>query len=190
VLKSIRDGNEASAPDNTETYMYIDDCTHTFEELAHTVLPAHMTRLAAALESRRPMSLFGEQKVGPVGLARRCGILADFPGCYVLIDGEHPVYVGISRKVLSRLRQHVRGRTHFDASLAYRIAQRRHPTSGKRATVMNDAAFKRAFEDAKAYLAGLQVSFVQIENPLELYVFEAYAAMSLHTYEWNTFRTH
>ncbi len=55
---------------------------------------------------------------------------------------------------------------------------------------MNDAAFKQAFEQAKAYLAGLQVAFVDIDNPLELYVFEAYAAISLRTYEWNTFRTH
>ena len=41
-----------------------------------------------------------------------------------------------------------------------------------------------------AYLASLSVSFVPIENTLELYVFEAFAAMSLRTHEWNTFRTH
>lgn len=170
--------------------MYIDDCRHTFEELVHSVLPAHMVRLETALGNRRPMSLFAQPKAGPVALARRCGLPGDFSGCYVLIEGERPVYVGISRKVLSRLRQHVRGRTHFDASLAYRIAQRRCPTKGSRTVAMNAPLFNKEFESAKRYLASLDVSFVDIQNPLELYVFEAYAAMSLRTHEWNTFRTH
>jgi hypothetical protein len=170
--------------------VYIDDCRHTFEELAQSILPAHMKRLEIALKNRHPMSVFAQLKAGPVSLARRCGVPGDFSGCYVLVDGDRPVYVGISRKILNRLRQHVRGRTHFDASLAYRIAQSRQPTGGKRTAAMNDPAFLGAFDRAKEYLSGLDVSFVEIQNPLELYVFEAYAAMSLHTHEWNTFRTH
>jgi hypothetical protein len=170
--------------------VYIDDCRHTFEDLARSVLPADMKRLEAALVNRRPMSMFALPKTGPATLARNCEVPGDFSGCYVMLDGERPMYVGISRKVLSRLRQHVRGRTHFDASLAYRIAQRRRPTAGNRTAVMNDPEFGAEFEKAKRYLAGLQVSFVPIQNPLELYVFEASAAMSLRTHEWNTFRTH
>jgi hypothetical protein len=170
--------------------MYIDDCRHTFEELARTVLPGHMDRLEAALRDRQSMSTFAEENIGPVTLARRCGVPADFSGCYVLIQVESPVYVGISRKVLRRLRQHVRGRTHYDASLAYRIAQRRQPTAGNRTAVMQNPEFRLVFDSARAYIASLAVSFVPIENSLELYVFEAYAAMSLRTYEWNTFRTH
>jgi hypothetical protein len=170
--------------------LYIDDCRHTFEDLARSVLPAHMKRLEAALERSRPMSLFAQPKMGPIALARSCGVPGDFSGCYVLLEGQRPVYVGISRRVLSRLRQHVRGRTHFDASLAYRIAQGRRPTVGSRTTAMGNASFGAEFEKAKQYLAVLRVSFVEIQNPLELYVFEAYAAMSLRTHEWNTFRTH
>jgi hypothetical protein len=172
------------------TTVYIDDCRHTFEELTQTVLPGHMKRLEAALKERKPMSMFAEPKIGPLALAKQCEVESDFCGCYVLLEGDRAIYVGISRKVLTRLRQHVRGRTHFDASLAYRIAQHRLPTSGRRADVMNDPGFRQAFEDAKRYLAGLQVAFIDIKNPLELYVFEAYAAMSLRTHQWNTFRTH
>ena len=47
----------------------------------------------------------------------------------------------------------------------------------------------RGRDPAKA-LAILLGAYVDIENPLELYVFEAYAAMALGTFEWNTFRTH
>jgi hypothetical protein len=84
----------------------------------------------------------------------------------------------------------MRGKTHFDASLAYAIAQRRVPTPGGRAAAMAIPAFRAAFAEAQRYIGGLRVAFIPIQNPLELYVFEAYAALSLGTYEWNTFRTH
>jgi hypothetical protein len=98
--------------------------------------------------------------------------------------------VGISRSVLARVRQHVLGRSHFDASLAYLIAQRRLPTKGKRSANMENPDFRSAFEAAQYYLRGLLVATVKIENPLELHIFEAYAAMELGTWEWNSFRTH
>ena len=50
--------------------------------------------------------------------------------------------------------------------------------------------FQSAFKEAQAYLSRLEVAYVAIENPPELYVFEAYAAVALRTFEWNTFRTH
>lgn len=170
--------------------VYVDDCQYTFQELANTVLPAHMERLRAALLAARPASEFGQAGAGPIAVARRLQLPADFSGCYVFVDGERPIYVGISRKVLSRLRQHMRGKTHFDASWAYSIAQRRVPTPGGRATAMTAPQFQKAFAKAKRYISGLSVAFIAIENPLELYVFEAYAALSLRTHEWNTFRTH
>ena len=170
--------------------MYIDDCSHSFDHLANIVLPAHMARLREQLLLAKPALEFAAEKEGPASVARRFGLSGDFSGCYVLIEADRPIYVGISRKVLSRLRQHLRGKTHFDASLVYAVAQRRCPTPGHRSTVMESPVFQRAFADAQAYLCSLRVAFVQIENPLELYVFEAYAAMNLGTYEWNTFRTH
>jgi hypothetical protein len=170
--------------------MYIDNCQHTFEELARSVLPGHMKRLERALTDSRPASMFAQDRNGPATVARQIGLPGDFSGCYVLVDGDRPVYVGISRKVLSRLRQHLRGQTHFDASFAYAIAQRRQPTPGSRDVAMGTPKFREAFDGARQYLASLSIAFIEIDNPLELYVFEAYAAMSLRTHEWNTFRTH
>ena len=169
--------------------MYIDGCEHTFAHLTNIVLPAHLARLRADLPQARPASTFAEDGNGPATIARRLGRSGDFRGCYVLVDNTRPIYVGISRKVLSRLRQHVRGQTHFDASLAYAVAQRRRPTNGHR-TVMTKPEFRAEFETARNYLRGRLVSFVDIENPLELYLFEPFAAMDLGTHEWNTFRTH
>lgn len=170
--------------------MYIDDCRHTFDDLANRVLPGHMERLKVALHNPLPAARFAEPSLGPKSLARALGLKGDFSGCYVLLEADVPRYVGISRHVLSRLRQHFLGKTHYDASLAYAVAQRRSPTPGHRSAVMADQRFAAAFRDAQAYLMSLNVAYVDIENPLELYVFEAYAAMALRTSDWNTVRTH
>ena len=58
------------------------------------------------------------------------------------------------------------------------------------AEAMKDPEFRRVFDSMRQYLLGLHVSIVEISNPLELYVFEAYPAMELDTAQWNTFATH
>src|SRR5881296_554202 len=105
--------------------MKVDDCSHTFEELSTSVLPAHMRRLQDALAAPWKTSTFAERGSGPETIARQLGRDGDFKGCYVLADGGRPIYVGISRTVLARVRQHLTGTTHFNASLPYLMAQRR-----------------------------------------------------------------
>ncbi|CAI8921067.1 MULTISPECIES: hypothetical protein [Pseudomonas syringae group] len=174
--------------------MSLHECKHTFEELAQTVLPEHMSRVRAALETPWAMEGFSAKGVGVKSLLRTLGFSEDFSGCYVLIDNGVPIYVGISRSVFARLRQHVFGKTHFDASLAFRIAMQRHPdrTVEKltRAKAMDDPLFGTSFAEAQAYLRSLHVAVVEIENPLELYIFEPYCALALDTHQWNSFKTH
>ena len=55
---------------------------------------------------------------------------------------------------------------------------------------MSDPNFQNEFEKAKSYLKSLNVAFIEIQNDLEIYLFEAYCAMQLDTAEWNTFKTH
>jgi hypothetical protein len=170
--------------------MRIDDCIHTYDDLALKVLPEHFKKLELSLRAQWPAELFSRTGFGSRALAKDLGFSGDFSGCYVLSEPSRPVYVGISRKVLTRVRQHMLGKTHFDANLAYSIAQRNCPTGGQRATAMESECFKAAFSEAQAYLRRLHVAAVQIDNPLELYVFEAFASMALGTSEWNSFRTH
>ena len=170
--------------------MPVDCCPHSFEDLATTVLPGFMIQLRKALVAPHHASVFGAPGKGPVTIARELALRGDFSGCYVLIEKGRPIYVGISRGVLARLRQHFTGKTHSDASLAYSIAQRRSHTPGQRSKAMNQPTFQREFDEAQLYLRSLQVAFIEIQNPLELYVFEVYAAIELDTHQWNTFRTH
>jgi hypothetical protein len=170
--------------------MPINRCLHKFEALAEAVLPKYMERLRKSISQ----SVRAHQFVAPGGLPRDLATqikkgARDFPGCYVFLRGTRPVYVGISRKVRSRVRQHIRGRSHYEATLAYRMAKGTRRV-GARAKNMKSPAFVRRFTLAKQRLSTHRVACVVIRNPLELYIFEAYAAMALDTARWNTFETH
>ncbi len=149
-----------------------------------------MREIRVAMENSRPLAEFCVAGVGVKTIVRRLGKQDDFSGCYVLLRDGKPFYVGISRGVAARLRQHGRGTTHFDASLAYRMACEKVPHHTTRAAAMEDPVFRDAFDEAKQLLIGSSVAFIEIPNALELYLFEAFCAMELDTHEWNTFRTH
>lgn len=173
--------------------MPIDNCTHTFAELSATVLPAHLERLKAALQSPMPATTFAEFTTARGALAKigeTIGRTTDFPGCYVLLDEDRPVYVGISRGVIKRLLQHLNFDTHSAASLVYKIASMDFPHEMKRDQAMKDDQFREVFLTAQGRLREMSVAFVQIDNDLELYLFEVMASMHLDTDVWNTFRTH
>lgn len=170
--------------------MVIDDCTHSFEELARRVLPIHLERLQINIATPLSMADFAERGAGTKTLLKRCRLAEDFSGCYVFLEREKPVYVGISRTVFQRLSQHVKGTSHFDATLAYRIAESGMHTRESRTKRMANPEFRSLFNGKKEYLRTLKVAYVEIQNPLELYVFEPYCAMELDTNLWNTFRTH
>lgn len=174
--------------------MAVDGCPHTFHELANTVLPVYMERLRSRIAASIPMSEFAVPGDGPKTLASRHGFPGDVSGCYVLLDQGKPVYAGISRKVFTRVRQHVGKGDHLTATLAYRMANHDSPHGTFAAKAMADPDFRTLFERKKAYLLSFGVAIVEIDNPVELYVFEAYCALELNTSfangGWNTFVTH
>lgn len=170
--------------------MPIDGCPHGFETLAHEVLPARMRELREHMRSPVQMSEFAVRGDGPKTIARRHGFDGDVSGCYVLMDGDRPIYVGISRHVFERLAQHVGRGDHLTATLAYRMASHDAPHGRFAAQAMANPEFRSIFDRRREYLLGLSVAVVEIANPVERYVFEAYAAMELDTGQWNTFETH
>ena len=126
--------------------------------MAAIILPGDMAKLRAALAAPLPMFSFCKQGFGVRSILSGLRRSSDFSGCYVLLREGKPFYVGISRTVVQRLRQHVTGNTHFDASLAYQMATEKTGHKMKRADAMQDTAFRTAFEQAKALL---RVSFRQ-----------------------------
>lgn len=185
----MRSGTEAERRGTAGVHR-VDGCPHSFNELVRKILPGLMAELQRSIASPRPMLDFADKGVGVKTLLRREGRSADFPGCYVMLDDGRPVYVGISRKVFTRLRQHVIADTHHSATLAYRMAAKWSDRSMPRAEAMKDAYFRSQFNRARQMIRGFEVAYVEIENALVRHVFEAYAALELGTSEWNTFETH
>lgn len=170
--------------------MPIDNCEFTFKELADNYLPNDMSKMRAAMSAPRSMSLFAQRGVGKNVVLKQLGLSHDFQGCYVLLDESGPVYVGISRSVIQRLIQHVKGKTHFDASLAYRMAAFNCSHDMSRGEAMKNPGFLQFFTEARQRLVAMKVAFVEIDNHLELYLFEVYCSMALDTAQWNSFKTH
>ncbi len=170
--------------------MPIDNCEFSFKELAESRLPNDMRKMRAAIGAPHSMSLFARPGVGKNVILRQVGLSHDFQGCYVLMDDSCPVYVGISRSVIQRLIQHVKGKTHFDASLAYRMASFNYSHDMSRGEAMKNADFLRFFVEARQRLAAMKIAFIEIGNDLELYLFEVYCSMALDTAQWNSFKTH
>ena len=193
--------NDAGRKDNawtTHSRHTIDDCPHDFRALADRELPRMMRRLRDAMD--HPVALDGldAKGVSRGNLLTRMrdawpGLAAggDFEGCCVFLSPEKaPFYVGISRKVAGRVIQHIKGKTHFSASLPFRMARAEYDPPGGRAAAMKDAKFVQTFKKKQAYLRRRCIAAIKITNALERYVFEAYASMALNTCRWNTFQTH
>ena len=170
--------------------MSIDNCDVSFSDLATKTLPIYMTELRRAMENPNSMADYCSEGRGVRSILTSLGRKKDFSGCYVLLRNNNPFYVGISRSVVRRLRQHGKGKSHFDASLAYQMASEKMPHKMSRVGAMANRDFRNAFDDARTLIRDSRVAFMEIGNPLELYLFEAYCAMELDTHEWNTFRTH
>lgn len=168
----------------------IDGCEMSFLDVTTNVLPGHFSRLRESMKSPFPAAWIQEPGVGQVTLLQRIERQSDFSGCYVFIEKNEPLYVGISRAVIGRLFQHLTANNHFSGSLAYYIAKRQNDPGGTREQNMKDAAFRALFEDSQRRLEQCTIATVEIDNPAELHLFEVYAAMELGTGEFNTFRTH
>lgn len=116
---------------------------------------------------------------------------SDFKGIYVFLHNKIPFYVGISRGVIDRILQHVKGRSHNSASMAYKIALIRYEIlngkaySGERA----DLDFDENVEPIKNFLMAQEIAFLPIECDVELYLFEVFCATKFQTI-LNTFETH
>lgn len=118
------------------------------------------------------------------------------PGIYLFSDAGRPVYIGQTRKLRVRLRQHTAAQNkHNQASFAFNLAKREATASGvdvarARSVLEADPAFSVHFDAAKAAVAEMDVQFIELADPIERTLFEVYAALALATAEFNSFETH
>lgn len=115
----------------------------------------------------------------------------EFKGLYIfgeeIDDRVIPVYVGISRSVFRRLRQHAWGKKHNECTLAYLKTRHQWKIKGKkieRATITNEDMLP-----AKSIIQNYKVVLVAVQNDYDLYFLEVILAGKFKT-KWNSFRTH
>jgi hypothetical protein len=118
------------------------------------------------------------------------------PGVYLFGEGVTPVYVGQTRNLQQRLRQHTSASSRENqAALAWQIAlteakEAGHAVSGTRKELEADEEFAAHFRNAKVRVAAMSVRFIEIEDPVTRTIFEVYAARALGTDEFNSWETH
>lgn len=149
-------------------------------------------------EMRKHLEGWSETSAGlGKGSLQRTDSSHDRSGIYVFVanypkrDAFRPFYVGISRNICARLRQHLRGKTHHDASLLYAML-RGEPVSdvpthlSRKDVPMTDAHAT----EVRAWLRRQKVAILPISCPVERYALEMHAAIAFQTGRWNAFETH
>ena len=110
----------------------------------------------------------------------------EFKGLYILghyIDGKMtPVYIGISRTVYRRIRQHGWGKNHNECTLAYLKLKEKQGHSRANSTNEDLEPYKKKIREFKVVL-------IQEQNDYNLYFLEVALAGIFKT-RWNSFRTH
>ena len=116
---------------------------------------------------------------------------------YLFSEGDQHLYVGRTRRLRNRLRQHsIAGAQHNQAVFAFRLAREMtgkltaaYSSKGSRIDLSADASFDEAFTQAKARVRNMGVRFVEEVEPLRQALLEIYVAVVLGT-KYNDFDTH
>lgn len=116
---------------------------------------------------------------------------------YLFSEGDQTLYVGRTRRLRQRLRQHsVAGAQHNQAVFAFRLAREMtgrltaaYSAKGSRVALSADPQFAEAFTQAKARVRSMDLRFVEETNPLRQALLEIYVSVVLGT-KYNDFDTH
>jgi predicted GIY-YIG superfamily endonuclease len=116
---------------------------------------------------------------------------------YLLSEGQNHLYVGRTRRLRKRLREHsVAGAQHNQAVFAFKLAREMtgriaaaYSASGSRAALCAESEFSEAFKQAKTRVRNMDLRFVEEAEPTRQALLEIYASVVLRT-KYNDFDTH
>ena len=143
---------------------------------------------------------FGKEGVGKATtknlLESRFPILidnTDFKGIYLFYHNNEPFYTGISKGVIKRIHQHIKGANHFSSSLSYQMGKQHHFETLQQLHkgTRKELDFKKFSEPFKKIMREeCEIAILPISGSIELYLFECYAAIELGLHYYNRFDTH
>jgi len=116
----------------------------------------------------------------------------DFSGLYVFYNKNKPVYVGISKTMIRRLKYHLFGKKDNESSFVYILAKAKYENDTGQ--IHNGKRKDFPFNDYKDEIQNdmkenWSMKYCAIENGYELSFIEIYVACVLKS-KWNTFKTH
>jgi len=109
----------------------------------------------------------------------------------IFLHNNKPFYFGISQGVINRILQHIKGKTHNQATLAFNMGLiyykliNKNDFRGKR----EDFDFNKYVDPMKDYLLKQKIAFININNDDGLSLFEIYCSIKYKTI-LNSFETH
>ncbi|TGM04823.1 endonuclease [Leptospira barantonii] len=166
-----------------------------FEEITQVRIPKIFSILSERLKNQFPMNRFYEFGIGETQMSNsirshfNLKSTEEFSGCYVFSEGEEHKYVGISRNVVLRLRQHLKGKNFTHSSLAFKITKKKMNLGLTNKESMRNEEFLKEFRNVQKRISTWGLSVIEISDPVELYLFEVYASLKLNTV-YNNFETH
>lgn len=124
-------------------------------------------------------------------LTKDGNIKYDFKGIYFFLLENKPFYVGISKGVIGRICQHIKGKNHNTSSLAFKLGLLRFEYLNKTKHIgsRKQLNFTTEVEPVKKFLQKQRIAWISIDNDDELYLFEIYCSMKFKTI-LNSFETH
>jgi hypothetical protein len=113
----------------------------------------------------------------------------------VFYENGKPIYVGRSKNLRQRFRQHRHQSSgHNSATFAFMIARLDAEKEGvnikrTREDLQNDPVFSPIFSKTKKRVSEMLIRVLPMDDPIEQTLFEVYAALELNT-EYNNWETH
>jgi predicted GIY-YIG superfamily endonuclease len=181
-------------PDTGGPKKTVDNCRFAFDQLVAVELPKLLENLKKSIQDPKDANYFIDRDITPKRRREDLKLKKNAGGLYLFMKDGKPFYVGITRDLLTRLKNHLNGEWDNNATLAFSMARHKWLADGgekkDRKVLMSIEEFKPLFKKARTELHGSKVALVEIDDPVTLYLFEVYCAMHFNTYEWNTFKTH
>lgn len=169
--------------------MAVDNCPYTFDDIVQIHIPRLLGELDAKRNQRIGSEAFRRTGNGYKRTLRELGHHGDFPGCYVFFEGEIPMYVGISKNVITRIWNHYNAVNHYGSNLIYKIASERNIIQNHKSEFTGED-YRAEFNIALACAHEWTVIFQEVPDHISLYLFEVCAAMHFDTMRFNSFKTH
>jgi hypothetical protein len=144
----------------------------------------------------RMEELLAELLAAPAAPTADHAVVPKSPGIYLFSKGDEALYVGQTRNLRVRLRNHTNPLSRENqASFAFLVAKAEAEKTGvdvkqTRKVLEADEAFAKHFSEAKSGIAAMDVRFIELDGPIERTLFEIYASLALNTVLYNSFETH